>query len=74
MLHVSQQLAGHIALALEDITEETAAKVLPSICSESQPALYIEKLVAARRLSDRPVTVVNIKAGFNKRLRSYVTK
>ena len=76
-LHVSQGLAGHIALALENITGEMAVEMLPSldlICLEGQPASSIEKLLAARRLSDRPVTIVHTKAEFNKRLRSSVIK
>jgi len=76
-LHVSRELAGHIALALEDITGEMVAVVLPSldlIRLESQPASSIEKFVAARRLSDRPVTVTDTRMEFDERLKSYVSE
>ena len=59
-LHVSQELAGQVALALENVAAEMVTKVLPcldSICLVGQPASSIEKFVAARRRSGRPVTV-----------------
>ncbi|KAH9011769.1 hypothetical protein EDB85DRAFT_2159650 [Lactarius pseudohatsudake] len=74
-LHVSPKLAGPVALALEDITAETVAEVLPSldlICIEGQPVSSMEKFVTARRVSGRPVTVVNTKMELNRRLNSYV--
>ena len=63
-LRVSWDLAECIASALEDsISEETVAvDSLPSlnlICLAGQPASSIEKFVTARRLSGRPVTVIN---------------
>jgi len=76
-LYVSPDLAGHVALALEGNTGETVAEVLPSldlICLVGQPASSVEKFVAARRLSGRPVTVVGTKKEFNERLESYVSK
>ena len=63
-LHVSNQLAGLVALALEDISLETVAEVLPSldlICFEGRPASSVEKFIAARQLSGRPVTVTVIE-------------
>jgi hypothetical protein len=62
-LRVSGEIAGHVALALEDVTTtEMVAEVLPfldSICLTGQRASYIKNFVAARQLSGRPVTVVN---------------
>ena len=76
-LYVSWELAGSVALALEDITGEMVAEVLPFldyIFLEDQPASSIEEFVAARRLSDRPVTVVKTHKEFIERLESYVSK
>ena len=73
-LHVCQELAGHIALALEDITGDMVAKVLPHldlICLAGRPAPNIEKFVGARLLSRYPVTVVETEKEF-ERLKSYV--
>jgi len=71
-------LAGHVALALEDIAGETVAEVLlslDSICLVDQPASSVKKFVAARQLSGRPVTVVEQKKiEFNNRFKSYVSK
>ena len=72
MLHVYRELAGRVALALEMFAE-----VLPSldlICLADEPESSIEKFVAARRLSDRPVTVVDTKKEFDTRLESYISK
>ena len=75
-LQVSYELAGHVALALEDIAWETVAEVLPSldlIYLAGQPVSSIEKFVAARRLSDRPITVVETQTAFDEKLGSYVS-
>jgi hypothetical protein len=59
-LRVSGELAGHVALALEDITAEMVAEVLPfldSICLVGQRTSCIKKFVAARQLSGRPISV-----------------
>ena len=72
-LHVSQGLAGPLAVALEDMLEGMFAESLPSldlIYLEDQPASSLEKFVAARQLSDRIVTVVHTKAEYDERLRS----
>jgi hypothetical protein len=72
-LYVSQELAGHVALSLEAITREMAAEVLPTldlICLESQAASSVEKFVAARQLSGRPVTVVDTMSEFSSRIDS----
>ncbi|KAH9172867.1 hypothetical protein EDB89DRAFT_1905759 [Lactarius sanguifluus] len=76
-LHVSRRLAEHVALALEDGTGEMAAEVLPSlnlIYLAGQPASSIRKFLAARQLSDRPLTVLNTKMEFDERLKSYVSE
>jgi hypothetical protein len=73
-LHVSRNLAGHVALALEDIAGEIDAEPLPSLDSiylPGQLASSVEKFVAARKLSDRPVTVLTKT---EERLKSYVSK
>jgi hypothetical protein len=76
-LNVSWSLAGHIALALQGITEETVAEVLPSlelIYLQHRPSSSVEKFVAVRQLSGRPVTVVKTTMEFDKRLESYIIK
>ena len=79
MMHVSRQLASFVAHALEDVTGETAAELLPSldlISLEEEPESSVEeiKFVAARRLSDRPVTVVDSRKEFDERVASYISK
>ncbi|KAH9172835.1 hypothetical protein EDB89DRAFT_840034 [Lactarius sanguifluus] len=76
-LHVSQTIASRVALALEDITGEMVAEVLPTldlICLEGLPASSVENFVTARWLSGRPLTVVDTGTKFNERLESYLTK
>lgn len=75
MLHVSQYLAGKIALALEDIAGETASEILPDldlICLDGQPVSRVEKFLAARQLSGHPVAVIDTEAEFDERVKSYV--
>ncbi len=70
-LHVSPELAGNIALALEDITEEIVAGVLPALdllCLEDRPVSSVEKFLAVRRLSGRPVTLVDTEEEFDERV------
>ena len=69
-LRVSHKLAGHVALALESITGETVAEALSSldlIYLADQPASSIGKFVAARCLSDHPITVVETLMEFEKK-------
>ena len=76
-LHIPHKLAGYVALALENIASETVAEVLPSldlIHLAGQSALSIEKFIAARRLSGRPVTVISTREEFDKRVESYNRK
>ncbi|KAF8266165.1 hypothetical protein EI94DRAFT_1803498 [Lactarius quietus] len=59
-LHVSQELATLVALALENLAAEMVPEVLPlldSICLVGQPASSVEKFVATRRRSGRPIAV-----------------
>ncbi|KAH8983146.1 hypothetical protein EDB86DRAFT_3085546 [Lactarius hatsudake] len=75
-LHLSQELAGHVALALEATTGEMVAETLPSldlIYLAGHPASSIEKFIAAR-LSDHPVTVVDTETEFDEKLKSYVSE
>ena len=72
-LHVSEDPAGHIAVALEDMLEGMFAESLPClnlIYLENQPASSVEKFVAARQRCGRVVTVVHTKAEYDERLRS----
>lgn len=63
-LRVSKQLARHVALALEDIAiaGEDVAEMLPALhllCLEDEPEASVERYIMARRISDRPVNVLN---------------
>ncbi len=74
-LHVSQEFAGSVALALEDITEDIAAEMLPALDSVflvGQPVSSVDEFVAVRQLSGLPVTVVDTETEFDERLRSHV--
>jgi len=76
-LHLSRVLAGHVALALNGIEGEIVDEVLPSldlIRVVDQPTSSIEKFIAARQLSGRPVTVIDTEAEFDERLQSYASK
>ena len=71
-LDVSKKLAEHVALTLEDIAEELDADLLPSlelIYLDGHPESSVEKFVAARQLSGRPVTVINTTREFYQRLK-----
>lgn len=74
-LHVSGKFAGNIALALNGVAGEMVAEVLPAlelIHIVGQPVSCIEKFLTARRLSAHPVTIVEQKAEFDERVKSYV--
>ena len=76
MLHVREELAASIFLALEEITAKMVAEVLPSlslICIEGETALSLEEIVAIYRLSGRPITVAATKTEFNERVASYIS-
>jgi hypothetical protein len=62
MLHTSKQLAGHIALALDDIGGEMITEVLPALASlsfEDKPVSSVERFLAARKISGHPITFVD---------------
>jgi hypothetical protein len=76
-LHVSRELAGHVALALEDIAGEMVDEVIPSldlIRVVDQPASSIEKFIAARQLSGCPVTVIDSETEFDETLEPCVSE
>ena len=76
-LHVSLESAGAAALALEEITGEMIAEVLPVldlIYLDGQPVSSVEKFLTARRLSGRPVAIVDTEAEFLERVKSYVSE
>ena len=73
-LLVSLDLAAPVSLALENITTEMVAEVLPSlglICLEGKPASSLKKIVAIRRFFDHSITVVETREEFNKKIESY---
>jgi hypothetical protein len=77
VLHVPRELAEHIALALENITVEMVAKVLPFlelVCLVGQPPSSVAKFVTARRSTNRPITIVDTIEELNERVESYVRK
>ena len=76
-LCVDWGLAGYIAHALEGISEEMIAEVLPSldlIFLAGQRASSIERFITARQLSGFSVTVVDTITDFDERLESYITE
>ena len=83
-LHVSWGLVWHVSLALQDITAETAAEVLPALdwiyldamsFQLAQLASIVEKFVAMRRFSGCPVTaLVDTEMEFDEILKSYIGK
>ncbi len=73
-LLVSRRLAGHVTLALQDVTGETVAEVLPALhllCLEGQPVGSVYKFTAVRRNSGRPVTTVTTLSEFLSRRESH---
>ena len=69
------ELASRMADTLEDVTDERVVGLFPSlklICLQDQPESSIEKIVALRKLSGRPITVVNTRMEFDKRLEEYI--
>ncbi|KAI9435980.1 hypothetical protein H4582DRAFT_2079110 [Lactarius indigo] len=75
-LHMCRVFTEYIALTLEDITGDMVTKVLPVldlVYLDGQPASSIERFLAARQLSDRPITVIDTEAEFYERVKSYVS-
>jgi hypothetical protein len=78
-LLLTVDFAGDNTVTLGDInvTGEMVAEILPVldlICIEDKPVSCIEKFLATRRLSGRPVTIAKSKAEFLDRAKSYVTE
>ncbi|KAH9168997.1 hypothetical protein EDB89DRAFT_1546968 [Lactarius sanguifluus] len=68
-LHVSEKLARHLALALENVTME----VLPALdllCLNDH-SVSVDNFVTVRRLSGRPITIVRTLHEFDRRLEPY---
>jgi hypothetical protein len=76
-LLVHRELAGHVSLALEDIMDEIVTELLPSlelVCLEGELVPLLDKFVAARRYSDRPVIAVNTIKEFMERCEPYISQ
>ncbi|KAH9164804.1 hypothetical protein EDB89DRAFT_387353 [Lactarius sanguifluus] len=76
-LHVSRELSRQVALALEDITGDMVSGVLPVldlIYIDGQSMPSVEKFLTVRRLSGRPVTIVDTEAEFHERMRAYANE
>ena len=67
------KLERHIAIALEHMDAGTFPS-LDLIFLAGQPPSFVEKFVAARKFSGRPVTVVDIETEFDERVKSYISK
>ena len=69
---VSRKLAGRVAFVLEDIPGGMVAEVVPLelVRLVGRQASSVNKFVAARHLSDRPVIVVDTKTDFYERFES----
>jgi hypothetical protein len=70
-LYADGKLTGHLALALEDVTGGIVLPSLGLIRLVGHRASSLEKFVASRRLSNRPVTIVDTSAEFDRKLVSY---
>ncbi|KAH9169972.1 hypothetical protein EDB89DRAFT_2072449 [Lactarius sanguifluus] len=73
-LFVAAIFAGHVSRVLEDIAGFPATEFLPSLdllCLEDQPISSVDQFVTVRRDSGHPVTVINAKKEFEKRLKTY---
>ena len=61
-LHVSKQLAGPIALALDGVDREMVTEILPALTSlllEDQPVISVQKFLTARQISGHPAVFVD---------------
>jgi hypothetical protein len=73
-LLVTWELVEPIALMLEHLSEVMVTKMLPSlklICFCCEGPVQVKRFVAARRHSNRPVTVVNTRKEFREICESY---
>ncbi|KAI9437232.1 hypothetical protein H4582DRAFT_2077629 [Lactarius indigo] len=76
-LYVAQEFAGRFARVLESIAGEMVAEVLPVldlIYLENQQVSALERFLEARQLSGQPITIVDTKAKFYERVKSYVSE
>lgn len=76
-LYVSRKFTARVASALKPISGEEVADAFSSlylICLEDEPASSVEKFIAVRRLSGRPVSVVGTEVAFDQRLKPFVGK
>lgn len=71
-LYVSGELTGHVALALEDITEGIVLPSLDLIRLVGHDTSSVKKVVASRRLSNHPITAIDTLTEFIRRIASYV--
>ncbi|KAH9074118.1 hypothetical protein EDB83DRAFT_2354864 [Lactarius deliciosus] len=74
-LFVAAIFAGHVSSVLRDTARLRISEVLPALellCLEDQPVSSVDELIAVRRYSGHPVTVVNTKEEFEKRLEGYL--
>jgi hypothetical protein len=75
-LLVSRQLAGHVALAFQQVTGETVAELLPALhllCLEGQLDGSVGKFTAVRRHFCRTVTIASTLSDFLKIRGSHCT-
>ncbi|KAH8988426.1 hypothetical protein EDB86DRAFT_3081537 [Lactarius hatsudake] len=71
-LCVDHRISWHILQALEDVTDDRVAEVLPAmelLCLEYESVESTEDFVTARQDAGRPVTVVNREMEFQERLK-----
>jgi hypothetical protein len=76
VLSVQNNLSHHVAFALQHVTGERAAKVLPALellCLQNWPMAYVEKFVAARQNVGRPVAFINQMKELQERLETGVS-
>ena len=70
-LSVDEELSSHILLALNSVTDEKAAEVLPALkllSLENNSMTSMKKFVAARQNAGCPVTFINNESEFLERL------
>ena len=73
MYVLNPKLARHVAFGLEHMDAGTLPS-LDLLFLAGQPPSFVEKFVAARKFSGRPVTVVDTETEFDERVKSYISK
>ena len=74
-LEVSARLAGHVAVALKDVTAEMVPEMLPALqllCLEDESVGGIEQFVTTRQLSGQPIAIANSLSEFLMRRESRI--